>query len=106
MPKSAHAQFNARLLFSIPFWAVGLWMALRQRAEFTFGGDPDSPVRRDWIPVDASGLDAIAIGCAFIAVGIVNLAIGIRGDRRIPVFWIGVVLLAATAVYGIAQIFI
>ena len=106
MPKSENAEFNARLLFSIPFWGLGLWMAIRQRAQFTLGGDPDSPTRRNWIPVDASGWDAIVIGLAFIAVGLLNFALGIRGPQRIPVFWLGLALLGGSAVYGIAQLFI
>jgi hypothetical protein len=58
------------------------------------------------IHVDAHGLDAVAIGSVFLALGIINIALGMRTQRRIPVFWCGAGLLLATAVYGLARVFV
>lgn len=54
--------------------------------------------------MDAKGADAVAIGCVFIALGVLNLSLGIRDRRRIPVFWTGAALLAATFLYGLVQL--
>jgi hypothetical protein len=103
MPKSPNAEFNARALFSLIFWGVGAWFAISERAHFSLGGDDYG---RHAINVDARGWNAIAIAAVFFALGIINLAIGIRGPARIPVFWAGTALLGMTVIYGIAQIFI
>jgi len=84
--------------------AIGLTIALLGHAKFTLGGNRLSG--RGSVFVDARGLDAVVIGCVAIALGIINLAIGIRSQRRIPVFWTGAVLLMATAVYGIVRFFV
>jgi len=97
------ALMGVRLFFTILFCALGLWFAATGRAKFNLGGDDDG---RRAIHVDARGLDAAAIGAFFIGLGVVNLALGIRGDRRIAVFWIGVAIIGAAAVYGIAHVFI
>jgi len=82
-----------------------LWFAITQKTGFMFGGDPDSQYKRSAVMyVDATGTDAIVIGCFFIALGIVNAALGVRGKRRIPVFWTGAGLMIATFVYGLVQI--
>jgi hypothetical protein len=46
-------------------------------------------------------MDAVVVGAVFVALGLLNLALGIPGDSRIPVFWAGAGLLAATVLYGI-----
>jgi hypothetical protein len=95
----------ARLAGTILLCAVGLWFAVTGRAKFGLGGDPDSPSKRNAVVhVDAVGLDAVAIGAVFVALGIVNLSLGIRGPRRIPVFWAGAGLMAATFIYGAVQV--
>lgn len=103
MPKSPNAEFNMRVFTSLIFWGIGAWFAFAQRAHFLLGGDEYD---RHAINVDARGWDAIAIACAFVAVGIINLALGVRGPSRIPVFWTGTALLGVTILYGFAQIFI
>lgn len=92
----------ARLVGTILLCGIGLWFALTGRARFGLGGDPDSSFRRSGVVrVNATGLDAVAIGAVFVAIGIINLSIGIPGRRRIPVFWTGVALLGATLLYGL-----
>lgn len=98
-PAAQTRDLNGRLVGSVVLWAVGLGFALARHAKFTLGG---SRFRRG-MPVDATGLDAIAIGCFFLALGILNLALGIRGPRRIPVFWAGAGLFLARVLYGIVQ---
>jgi hypothetical protein len=82
--------------------AVGLWFAVSGRAHFTFGGDDYGKSHPMY--VDARKWDAVAIGAVFIALGIINLAVAIRGPRRIPVFWTGAGLLGASALYGLAKV--
>src|ERR1041384_5639796 len=95
-------EFRARLIGTILLCGLGLWFALSGRAKFSLGGDPDSPHnQKHVIPVNAAGLDAIAIGTFIIGLGVINLALGIRGPRRIPVFWIGAALFLAAVLYGI-----
>jgi hypothetical protein len=95
---------NARVVGTVILCAIGLWIVLSGRAKFTVGGDPDSPTNtRHPIYVNAHGLDAMVIGCVPIALGIINLALAVRGPRRIPVFWTGAGLLIATILYGLWQ---
>lgn len=99
------AGLNAALLGSILLWAVGSWFAIRQRAEFSFGGDPDSVYEHNGvIHVDAHGWDAIAIGLVFYGLGLLNVAQAIAGRARIPVFWLGAGLFGAAAFYGFAKV--
>jgi hypothetical protein len=94
----------SRIVGTILLCGIGLWLAVTRHAKFQFGGDPDSTYRRSGvIHVNATGADAVAIGAFFIALGIINLAIGIRGHRRIPVFWTGAALFVATLLYGAVQ---
>jgi hypothetical protein len=95
----AQREFNGRLLGSIVLWAIGLWFTITQHAKFTLGGRRTRP----GMPVNAFGLDAIAIGCFFLSLGIINLALGIRGERRIPVFWAGAGLFCASVLYGLVK---
>ena len=82
-----------------------MWFAITQKTGFMLGGDPDSQYKKnDIIYVNATGADAVAVGGFFIALGIVNAALGVRGKRRIPVFWAGAGLMIATFVYGLVQI--
>ena len=97
-------QFNARLIGTLVCCAIGLWIALSGHANFTLGGNRLSG--RGSIFVDATGFDAVVIGCVAIAFGIINLSIGFRDRRRIPVFWTGAVLLMSTALYGIVRVFV
>ena len=91
-------QFNARLIGTTLLCALGIWCAIGGRAHFQLGGDEygKSPP----IYVDARGIDAFAIGCLFISLGIINLAVGIGGPRRIPVFWTGAGVFIAVLLYG------
>jgi glucose dehydrogenase len=56
------------------------------------------------ISVDASGLDAVAIGSAVIGLGVINLALGIRSRRRIHVFWMGAALFLLPTLYGLWKV--
>lgn len=98
-PTRAQQEFNGRLVGSVVLWSIGLWFTITQHAKFTLGGRRSRP----GMPVDAHGLDAIAIGCFFLALGIINLALGIRGPRRIPVFWAGAALFIASVLYGLVN---
>jgi hypothetical protein len=94
-----------RLVGSVLLFALGAWFVITQEAKFTLGGDRDSVWEsRRGSSVDAKGLDAVAIGSAVIGLGVVNLALGIRSQRRIPVFWLGTAILGAAALYGIAHV--
>ena len=94
----------ARVIGTVLLCGIGLWIAIAQHAKFMLGGDPQSTFKRDRVVhVNATGLDAVAIGAVFIALGIINLSIGIRDRRRIPVFWTGAVLFLATVLYGAVQ---
>jgi hypothetical protein len=88
-----------RLPFTALLWGVGLLFSLKQHARFTFGGSDERP----GLPVDASGFDAIAIGCVFIALGILNLAIAIPRSKATAVFWVGAGLFLASVAYGIVR---
>jgi hypothetical protein len=92
----------ARLVGSVVLFAIGGWYAVTHEARFVLGGNDLS--NRGAVNVNAQGLDAVAIGCVFVALGLVNLALGIRGRARIPVFWAGAALLAATALYGLVHV--
>lgn len=96
--------FYPRLIGTILLCTLGLWFAITGRARFGLGGDPDSTYKRNAVVrVDARGLDAAAIGVFFIGLGVVNLALGIRDQKRITTFWIGVALLGLAAAYGAVQ---
>jgi hypothetical protein len=100
--KQRGTAFYGRLLGSLFLFALGAWFVVTQRATFRFGGrDNPTSVRHLGIPVDASGLDAVAIGTAIIGLGVINLALGIRSRRRILVFWIGAALFLLPILYGI-----
>jgi hypothetical protein len=99
MVSAATRELNGRLLGSIVLWGVGLWFTLTQHAKFLWGGSRS----RRGILVNATGLDAIAIGLFFVSLGIINLALGIRSDRRIAVFWVGAGLFLATVAYGLTK---
>jgi len=90
---------NVRLAFTLLFFGFGAWCAITRQARFDIGGDDLS--NRHAIHVDAHGMDAVVVGAVFVALGLLNLALGIPGDSRIPVFWAGAGLLAATVLYGI-----
>jgi hypothetical protein len=89
-----------RLAFTLAFFAFGGWQAVTREARFDIGGDDNS--NRRAIHVDARGMDAVVVGAAFVALGLLNLALAIPGPARIPVFWSGAALLAATILYGLA----
>lgn len=88
-----------RLAFTLLFFAFGGWYAVTREARFDIGGDDNSSRRA--IHVDAHGMDAVVVGAVFVALGLLNLALGIPGETRIPVFWSGAGLLAATVLYGL-----
>jgi hypothetical protein len=92
--------FNARVIGSLLLFALAAYWIIGQRATFTLGGDDNG----GGDPVDARGYDAIAIGLVPLGLGIVNLAVGIRGRGRIPVFWWGAAALGAAFLYGLVQI--
>ena len=91
----------AYLIGSLVLFAAGGCVVVTQRANFLFGGDDYNP--RRGIPVDATGLDAIAIGTAIIGAGVLNLAQGIRDRRRIAVFWLGAALFLTPVLYGLSK---
>jgi len=88
-----------RLAFTVLFFGFGAWYAVTREARFDVGGDDNS--NRRAIHVDAHGLDAVVVGAVFVALGLLNLALGIPGPSRIPVFWAGLALLAAAVLYGV-----
>jgi hypothetical protein len=88
--QSRYSPFAARLIPTLFLSALGLWFAITRSADFLIGGNIRRPYKRNRVIfVDATGWDAVAIGCVFIALGIINLALGIPDPRRIPVFWNG-----------------
>ena len=91
-----------RLAFTLVFFGFGAWYAVTREARFDIGGDENS--NRRAIHVDAHGMDAVVVGAVFVALGLLNLALGIPGGARIPVFWSGAGLLAATILYGLAGV--
>ena len=91
-----------RLAFTVLFFGVGAWHALTREARFDIGGDDLS--NRHAIHVDAHGTDAVVVGAVFVALGLLNLALAIPGPARIPVFWSGAGLLAATILYGLVGV--
>jgi hypothetical protein len=94
------ARFSyVRLAFTLFFFALGGWYGVTREARFDIGGDDNS--NRRAIHVDAHGMDAVAVGAVFVALGLINLALGIPGQARIPVFWSGAGLLLATILYGV-----
>lgn len=88
-----------RVFFTVLLCGLGLYFAITQEAAFMLGGDDLSEGEH----IDAAGWDAVAIGVFFIALGILNLALAIRGSRRIPVFWTGAGLLLASLLYGLLK---
>jgi hypothetical protein len=97
------AEFYGRLVGSLLLLGPGAWVVATQRAYFKLGGSdhPMSAHRGIW--VDAAGVDAIAIGSVFIGLAVINLALGIRSQARIKVFWCGAAILLASLLYGLAQ---
>lgn len=89
-----------RLIFTALLCGLGLYFAITQQTGFMLGGDDDFS---EGLHVDATGWDAVAIGVFFIALGILNLALAIRGSRRIPVFWAGAGVLMASLLYGMLK---
>lgn len=96
--------FWVRLFFTILFCGLGLWFAITGRAKFLMGGSQSQVSNARVTQVDATGFDAVAIGLVAIALGVINLALGIAGPRRIPVFWIGVAILAVPVLYGLGKV--
>jgi hypothetical protein len=88
-----------RLPFTALLWGLGFWFMISQHALFTFGGGRRNPGR----PVDASGIDAIVIGCVFFALGTLNLAIAIPRSKATGVFWVGAVVFLAAVAYGLVR---
>ncbi len=91
-------ELRVRVFITAILCGLGIWCIAAQRAKFDIGGDDNSSRRA--IHVDAEGVDAIAIGAFVFGVGIVNLAAGMRSHRRIPIFWTGAAIMAASAIYG------
>jgi hypothetical protein len=90
--------FALRLIFSLPFWAWGAYIVATQRLAFRFTRKGSFP-----IDVNALGADAIVIGCGVLGLGFLNLALGIAGESRIRVFWVGAALLLGALAYGLVQ---
>jgi hypothetical protein len=91
--------FYGRLAGSLFLFGLGAWMAFSGRASFNLRR------RNHPVWVDATGLDAIAIGSVFIGLAVVNLALGVRGPERIKVFWWGAAIMLASLLYGLYQAF-
>lgn len=93
--------FYGQLFGSLFLFALGGWFVITQSATFRLGGKRNPTMSQRGISVDASGLDAVAIGSAVIGLGVINLALGIRSRRRIPVFWFGAALFLLPILYGL-----
>ena len=93
------------MLGSLVLIGLGLWFVIARDANFRLGGreNPTTQSERG-IRVDASGLDAVAIGCAVIGLGVITFALGMRSRRRIPVFWLGAALFVLPILYGLWKI--
>lgn len=101
-PKRRGPEFYGRLLGSLFLFAMGSWFVITQQANFRLGGQDNPTLESEkGTPVDASGLDAVAIGCAVIGLGTINIALGIASRRRIPVFWLGAALFVLPVLYGL-----
>lgn len=89
---------------SVFLLTLGSWFIITRHTNFLLGGrnNPTLDIDRPTL-VRTSGLDAIAIGCAVIGIGVINLALGMRSRKRIPVFWVGAVLLVLPIVYGVGK---
>jgi hypothetical protein len=90
-----------RLAFSVVLFALATWFAVTGEARFHLGGNEFS--NRRGIAVDAHGIDAVVIGLVLAGVGLLNLALGLRGPARLPVFWTGAAALASTMLYGVVK---
>jgi hypothetical protein len=101
--KRQSVEFNGRLVGSLVLFALGGWFAVTQRASFTLGGTEGGTGTRRGTFVDASGLDAIAIGCLIIGLGVINIALGMHSRRRLPVFWAGAALFLWPVLYGLGK---
>ena len=101
--KARSADFYARLVASLFLFSLGGWFAITQDASFRLGGRDGGTGSRRGTFVNATGPDAIAIGCLIIGLGVINLALGMRSRRRIPVFWVGAALFLGPVLYGLGK---
>jgi hypothetical protein len=99
--KRRTVDFNGRVVGSVLLAAPGVWFVVTQRAHFTLGGTDGGTGTRRGTLIDAHGVDAVAIGSAIIGLAVINLALGIRSQRRIPVFWLGAALFSWPVLYGL-----
>jgi ABC-type uncharacterized transport system permease subunit len=99
----ARVEFNDRLVGSLVLFGIGAWIVATQETGFELGGSRRPTSAHQGIWVDATGLDAIAIGGVFIGLAGINLALGIRSQTRIKVFWCGAAVLLAALLYGLAR---
>jgi hypothetical protein len=102
-PVRPRGTFWVRLFFTLLFCGIGLSAVVTQRANFQLGRSRSMYANKYVHQIDASGIDAIAIGVFIIAIGVINLSLGIEGPRRIPVFWLGVTLFAAPVLYALGK---
>jgi hypothetical protein len=101
--KQRAVDFNARSVGSLLLFGLGGWYVATQKAYFTLGGTDGGTGTRRGTLVNATGLDAVAIGSLIIGLGVINLALGIRSQRRIPVFWVGAALFSWPVLYGLGK---
>jgi hypothetical protein len=101
--KRRSADFNARIIASLLLFALGGWFVVTQEANFRLGGRDGGTGSRRGTVVDATGVDAVAIGTFIISLGVINLALGMRSERRKTVFWIGAALFLLPIAYGLGK---
>jgi hypothetical protein len=102
--KRRSADFNARIVASVLLFALGGWYVVTQEAHFRLGGRTGGTGSRRGTFVDATGVDAVAIGTFIISLGVINLALGMRSERRKAVFWVGAALFLLPIVYGLGKV--
>lgn len=105
-PSSPRRQrFYGAVLGTLFLFGLGGWYAITRQAHFHFGGNPNAPMAKAHATtVAAHGWDAVAIGNVFVALGCLNLALGMSGRARKPVFCVGLGLFAASLLYGLGKV--
>jgi hypothetical protein len=101
--KRRSVEFYGRLIGSLVLFGLGGWFVITQEAQFRLGGRDGGTGSRRGTFVDATGPDAMAIGCLIVGLGVINIALGIRSQRRIPVFWLGAALFLGPVLYGLGK---
>lgn len=95
MPRTRANPFIGAVLASLMFFGLGSYWIATGKAHFTLGGDDSKSAAEDRhdVQVRAKGREAYALGLGAYGLGVLVLAQGMRSDRRIPVFFLGLALL-------------